>query len=102
MLKGIFERHKGNLEQATGLLRQAAGLAPSAALPHLVLGRTLEEAGDVEGALRAYTDALRAEPENSDAQVLFQGLSLAPRPSAPSEPSTMLADGRHLQEASIH
>ena len=102
MLKGIYEQHKGNFEQATGLLRRAAGLAPSAAIPHLVLGRTLEEAGDVEGALRAYTEALRAEPENADAQALFQGLSLAPRPSAPFEPPTTSVGGRRVQEGSIH
>ena len=102
MLKGIYEQHKGNLEQATGLLRQAAGLAPSAALPHLVLGRTLEEAGDIEGALRAYTEALRAEPENADAQALFQGLSLAPKPSGSFDPPTTSAGGRRVQEGSIH
>jgi len=101
MLKGIYEQHKGNFEQATGLLRQAAGLAPTAALPHLVLGRTLEEAGDVEGARRAYTEALRAEPESADAQALFQGLSLAPRPSGSFEPPTS-AGGRRVQEGSIH
>ncbi|MCH8315517.1 MAG: tetratricopeptide repeat protein, partial [Planctomycetes bacterium] len=69
--------------------------------PHLVRGRTLEEAGDVEGARRAYTEALRAEPESADAQALFQGLSLAPRPSGPFEPPTS-AGGRRVQEGSIH
>ena len=102
MLKGIYERHKGNLEQATGLLRQAAGLAPSEALPQLVLGRTLEKAGDIEGALRAYTEALRVEPENADAQALFQSLSLAPRPSGSFEPPISSAGGRRVQEGSIH
>lgn len=101
MFKGIFERYKGNLGQATQLLRQAASLAPSAALPHLVLGRTLEEVGDVEGALRAYTEALRAEPENADAQALFQSLSLAPGPSAPFPPPTSVG-GRRVQEGSVH
>lgn len=78
MLKGIYEREKGNLDQATSLLRQSAALSNSIALPHMVLGRTLEENGDVKGALGAYADALRADPENQAAKELFQGLSYAP------------------------
>ena len=78
MLKGIYEREKGNLNQAASLLRQSAALSSDVALPHMVLGRTLEENGDVKGALGAYADALRAEPDNEAAQQLFQGLSYAP------------------------
>lgn len=83
MLKGIFEREKGNLEQATSLLRQSAALSSNVALPHLVLGRALEDNGDIKGALGAYADALRAEPDNKDAQSLFQSLSYAPNLSRP-------------------
>ncbi len=101
MLKGIYERQNGDIEQATELLRQAASLAPSEALPHLVLGRTLEEVGDIQGALGAYTEALKAEPENADAQALFRGLSLAPAPSDRFEPSTS-TKGLRLQEGSSH
>ena len=101
MLKGIFERHNGNIQQATALLREAASLAPSEALPYLVLGRTLEEAGDIQGALGAYTEALKVEPNNADAQALFKSLSLAPAPSDRFEPSTS-AEGLQLQEGSIH
>jgi len=37
------------------------------------------------------------------AQALFQGLSLAPRPSAPFEPSISIsAGGRRVQEGSVH
>ena len=50
---------------------------------HLVLGRALEENGDIKGALGAYADALRAEPDNKDAQELFQSLSYAPNLSTP-------------------
>ena len=101
MLKGIHERQRGDIEQATVLLRQAASLAPREALPHLVLGRTLEEAGDIQGALGAYTEALRAEPNNADAQALFRGLSLAPRTSDRFEPSAS-AEDQGLREGSIH
>ncbi len=83
MLKGIFEREKGNLDQATLYLRQSASLSNNVALPHLVLGRTLEENGDVKGALGAYADALRVEPDNKDAQELFQSLSYAPNLQSP-------------------
>ncbi len=101
MLKGINERQNGDIEQATALLRQAASLAPSDALPHLVLGRTLEETGDIQGAIGAYTEALRVEPENADAQALFRGLSLAPTSSDRFEPSSS-TKGLRLQEGSSH
>lgn len=83
MLKGIYEREKGNLDQATLFLRQSAALSNNVALPHLVLGRTLEENGDVKGALGAYADALRAEPDSKAAQELFQSLSYAPNLPSP-------------------
>lgn len=71
MLKGVNERHHGDLEEAVMFLKQAAERAPSTALPHLVLGRVLEQLGDKPGALEAYTEAIRIDPDNADAQALF-------------------------------
>ncbi len=75
MLKGLNQRNHGKVEEAITLLEQAADRSPDMAMPHLVLGRTLEESGDEEGALDAYAAAVRAEPENAAAQALFSALS---------------------------
>ena len=71
MLKGINERHHGNLDESAAFLRQAAARAESTALPHLVLGRVLEQLGDTEAALEAYAEAVRVDPDNADAEALF-------------------------------
>ena len=71
MLKGVNERHHGNLQDAAMFLRQSAQRAESTALPHLVLGRVLEQLGDSEGALAAYAEAFRIAPDNADARELF-------------------------------
>lgn len=75
MLKGINERHRGDVRKASRLLRQATDRAGETALPYLVLGRTLEETGDREGALDAYTAGVRVEPDNANARVLLARLS---------------------------
>lgn len=75
MLKGINERHHGNLQEAATLLKQAADHATDVALPHLILGRVREQLKDEQGALAAYTEALRVEPESAEAQALFSQLS---------------------------
>jgi predicted TPR repeat methyltransferase len=64
----MYEFSQGDLNVALSLIQQSAERAPDEALPHLVLGRFLEKAGDVEGAYKAYAAALRAEPDNRDAQ----------------------------------
>ncbi len=71
LLKGVNERHHGNLAESILFLRQAADRAPDIALPHLLLGRVLDQSGDQEQALEAYATALRIDPENEDAQLLW-------------------------------
>jgi tetratricopeptide (TPR) repeat protein len=75
LLKGINERHHGNLQEAAMLLRLAAEHGEGSALPHLVLGRVLEETGDNEAALDAYAEAVRVQPDSVEAQALFGALS---------------------------
>ena len=72
MLKGLNERHHGNLSDAVVLLRQAANNARTSTLPHLLLGHVLEQSGDHSKALDAYAAALRIDPDNEDAQTLWE------------------------------
>jgi tetratricopeptide (TPR) repeat protein len=72
MLKGINEQQKNNTETAIKLFREASRRATDAALPHMLLGKALEESGDVTGALQAYRDAVTVEPDNADARNLLQ------------------------------
>ncbi len=88
LLKGINERHHGNIEDAIVYLGEAARRSDEVALPHLVLGRVLEEQGDTEGAMNAYAQAIRVEPENPDAQALYfdgQDRLLSAHPDASPE-----------------
>ncbi len=71
LLKGINERHHGNLADAIMFLRQAADRAVTTPLPHLLLGRVLDEHGDRESALDAYAAALRIDPDNESAKLLW-------------------------------
>ena len=71
MLKGLNERHHGDLAEAVGLLRQAANRAEEDTLPHLLLGHVLEQTGEHAKALEAYAAALRIDPDNADAQTLW-------------------------------
>ncbi len=71
LFKGVTERHHGNLAESVLFLRQAADRAVDIALPHLLLGRVLDQAGDQEQALEAYATALRIDPESEDAQLLW-------------------------------
>ena len=52
-------------------LKQAAERAEGSAMPHLLLGRLFEQAGDAAGAAAAYAAAIRIDPENPDAQALY-------------------------------
>ena len=74
MLKGIYERGKGRVDEAVKLLIQAADLAPDSVIPHLLLGRTLEEAGDGQAALIAYANAMRTDPQSEEARSLHRTL----------------------------
>ena len=74
MLKGLYEQHEGRLEEAVNQLRQAADLAPEVVLPHLLLGRAHEQAGQPRAALAAYTSALRIDPQSSEALLLQERL----------------------------
>jgi len=71
LLKGVNERHHGNLTEAKLYLEQSAQRCQDMALPYLVLGRVLEQLGDGAGALAAYEQAIRIEPDNPDAQALY-------------------------------
>lgn len=68
MLGAMHEFSQGDLNVALDMIRQSAERAPNVALPHLILGRFLEKAGDVHGAYSAYAGALVAEPGNKDAE----------------------------------
>ncbi|MHC4218318.1 MAG: tetratricopeptide repeat protein [Planctomycetota bacterium] len=75
MLKGINERHHGNLAESVMFLQEATERAGDEALPHLILGRVLEQMSDSQGALDAYAEAMRIEPQNTDAEALWLGLT---------------------------
>ncbi len=71
MFQGISQRHGGHAEEAVAFLKQAAERAEGSAMPHLLLGRLLEQAGDAAGAAAAYAAAIRSDPDNPDAQALY-------------------------------
>lgn len=74
MLKGLFERHEGREENAISLLNEAADRAMDSALPHLLLGQTLEGAGRTQEALGAYAAAMSIDPANDAARALHASL----------------------------
>lgn len=82
MLKGINERQKGNLKEAAKLFAQASERADQTALPHLLLGQTFEQTGEVERARVAYHKALAAQPDSTEAQDLLGRLNEAKRLSS--------------------
>lgn len=75
MFKGLNERHKGNIDEAVKLFRKAAECSTDLALPHLLLGQTLEQTGDVSGAFAAYQTAAQIEPNSPDARELMNRLA---------------------------
>ncbi len=76
LLKAINEQHHGNAAEAMELLRQAADLAHDTPLPHIMLGRALEQNGQVGEAMLAYGTALQIEPDHEEAQVLLANLNV--------------------------
>jgi tetratricopeptide (TPR) repeat protein len=75
MLKGVNERHHGNLDEAIILFQQAASRAPDVAMPHVLLGLVLEQKGQLESALAAYDQAIQIDPGNQEAMSLRQRAS---------------------------
>lgn len=87
MLRGANERYHGNLDQAVVEFGKAAERAPDVAMPHLMLGLAFEESGDMQGAGRAYTQALRIDPDSTEAKQLLERWRNATRlSSAPAGP----------------
>ncbi len=79
MLKALAARHEGDLQEAVTLLGRATDLASDTAVPHLLLGKTLQEKGDHQAALAAYAAAVRAEPDSPEARFLFEEVAPVPR-----------------------
>ena len=71
MLRAINEREEGRLDQAATLLLDAANRTTETAIPHLLLGKTLEELGNPDGAMAAYTEAVRVDPDSPEAQAML-------------------------------
>lgn len=74
MLRGINERQKNNIDEAVSLFTQAAERAQDSVMPWLLLGQTLEQSGDIDGAKTAYSRAVEVDPRSTDAQNLLARL----------------------------
>lgn len=74
MLRGINERQKNNLDEAVVLFTNAADRSTDSVMPWLLLGQTLEQAGDFDGAKDAYSRALQVDPRSTDAHDLLARL----------------------------
>ncbi len=85
MLRAINEREEGRLDEAATLLLEAANRAQDTVIPHLLLGKTLEELGNRDGALAAYGEAVRVDPENPQAQAMLNEFYESARVSAAEE-----------------
>ena len=75
MLKGLYERNRGRTDAAIEQLTAAAARAEDTVLPHILLGHTLEKAGQAELALAAYRQAISVDPESQDARALHHSLA---------------------------
>jgi tetratricopeptide (TPR) repeat protein len=68
----LLSRFKGEVGDdagATALLETAAGIRPDDVKPHLILARTREQRGELEGALQALDMALEVDPEHLTAKL---------------------------------
>jgi Flp pilus assembly protein TadD len=90
-LQAMFERTQDSSKSADRhltLLRQSVSRAndagSAAALPHLMYGLALEERGEQASALSSYSHAMRLEPDNVDANRLFNRLNGSSRMTAVS------------------
>jgi tetratricopeptide (TPR) repeat protein len=75
LLKGMNELHHGNLKQAISLFQRSSDLSETAMLPHIMLGKSLEQVGDAQGALAAYNRAEQIEPGSLITGYLIQQLT---------------------------
>ena len=75
LFMAIVAKHTGHPEEAIKLLRKSSERASDIAAPHLLLGHMLESAGIEQQALIAYLNAIRAEPDNREAQFLYNQLT---------------------------
>jgi tetratricopeptide (TPR) repeat protein len=89
MFKGLNERQKGNIDEAVKLFQKAAQCSTDLAMPHLLLGQSLEQSGDLEGAFAAYQAASQVEPNSPEARELIRRLAI--QMSTDSEPALSAA-----------
>jgi serine/threonine-protein kinase len=64
-------------QEAVGFLRAAVASRPDSSQAHTMLGRALREAGDTDGAISAFRNAIRLNPNRTGARDLAS--ALAPR-----------------------
>ena len=74
LFRAVNERHKGNIDEALRLFREACDRANGVALPFMMLGKALEQTGDVDGARLAYNQALQADPSSTEARTVLRRL----------------------------
>ncbi|MEX0777604.1 MAG: tetratricopeptide repeat protein [Phycisphaeraceae bacterium] len=74
LLAGLVAKKRGDVDQALRVLDRAADLAPDSALPLVLRGLTLEQAGRDAAAAQAYSEALRRQPDDSQARQLLAKL----------------------------
>lgn len=86
MLRAINEREEGRLDEAATLLLEAANRVQGTVIPHLLLGKTLEELGNRDGALAAYGEAVRVAPESREARAMLNEFYESAQLSAAKEP----------------
>jgi tetratricopeptide (TPR) repeat protein len=71
--RGSLEYQEHNLDAAFADFSHAAQIAPSP-VAYFWLGRTLEDKGDLQAAVRAYVAALHLAPEMNDARTRLEAL----------------------------
>lgn len=74
LFRAVKQRHDGNIDAAIEQLETAVELSMTNALPSLLLGNVYESSGQFERAHEAYQQALRVEPDNSEARILIARL----------------------------
>lgn len=74
LLRGVSARHHGRYQEAVEQLQRASQLSTHYAMPHILLGNTLELHGQSKSARAAYEKALTIEPDNNEAKILLARL----------------------------
>lgn len=75
LLSGMVWQKRNSVHRALSMFDKAAKLAPEVAMPMILRGLTLEQAGRREAAAAAYTEALRREPEDARIQQLLSSVN---------------------------